>query len=101
VLGLRGLQAEQFIEGSLVPGNLANELNVNLPETKKSRFGEQLNAEKMKKAVWLKPETVAQIEFLEWTETDHLRHSTFVDLRDDKHEDEATSLNVQSKAIPQ
>jgi ATP-dependent DNA ligase len=27
---------------------------------------------------------VAQIEFLEWTENDHLRHSKFVGLRDDK-----------------
>src|SRR5438876_1186248 len=26
---------------------------VNLPETRRSRFGEELNAEKMKKAVWL------------------------------------------------
>ena len=41
---------------------------VNLPETRRSRFGEELNAEKMKKAIWLKPEAVAQIEFLEWTE---------------------------------
>ena len=41
---------------------------VNLPETRRSRFGEELNAEKMKKAVWLKPVAVAQIEFLEWTE---------------------------------
>jgi len=51
---------------------------------KKSRFGEELNAEKMKKAVWLKPEIVAQIEFLEWTDADHLRHSKFVGLREDK-----------------
>ena len=58
---------------------------VNLPETKKSRFGEELNAEKMKKAVWLKPEIVAQIEFLEWTDADHLRHSKFVGLREDKN----------------
>src|ERR1700674_1053736 len=57
---------------------------VNLPETKKSRFGEELNAEKMKKAVWLKPEIVAQIEFLEWTDADHLRHSKFMGLREDK-----------------
>jgi DNA ligase D-like protein (predicted ligase) len=57
---------------------------VNLPDTKKSRFGEELNAEKMKKAVWLKPEVVAQIEFLEWTEADRLRHSKFVGLREDK-----------------
>ena len=47
-------------------------------------FGEELNAEKMKKAVWLKPEGVAQIEFLEWTEGNRLRHSKFIRLRDDK-----------------
>src|SRR5206468_1868259 len=41
---------------------------VNLSETRRSRFGEELNAEKMTKAVWLRPEAVAQIEFLEWTE---------------------------------
>jgi bifunctional non-homologous end joining protein LigD len=57
---------------------------VNLPETRRSRFGEELNAEKMKKAVWLRPEAVAQIEFLEWTEADRLRHSKFVGLREDK-----------------
>ena len=51
---------------------------VNLPETRRSRFGEELNAEKMKKAIWLRPESVAQIEFLEWTEGDRLRHSKFV-----------------------
>jgi len=58
---------------------------VNLPETSRSRFGEELNAEKMKKAVWLRPEAVAQIEFLEWTEGDKLRHSKFVRLREDKN----------------
>src|SRR5882672_7685830 len=58
---------------------------VNLPETRRSRFGEELNAEKMRKAVWLRPEAVAQIEFLEWTEADRLRHSNFVGLREDKN----------------
>jgi DNA ligase D-like protein (predicted ligase) len=58
---------------------------VNLPETRRSRFGEELNAEKMKKAIWLRPEAVAQIEFLEWTEGDRLRHSKFVGLREDKN----------------
>jgi hypothetical protein len=48
---------------------------VNLPETRRSRFGEELNAEKMKKVVWLRPEAVAQIEFLEWTEADRVRSS--------------------------
>jgi bifunctional non-homologous end joining protein LigD len=57
----------------------------NLPDTRRSRFGEELNAEKMKKAVWLRPEAVAQIEFLEWTEGNRLRHSKFVGLREDKN----------------
>jgi len=34
--------------------------------------------------VWLKPQTVAQIEFTEWTPDNHLRHSKFVGLREDK-----------------
>ena len=38
----------------------------------------------MTKAVWLRPEAVAQIEFLEWTEADRLRHSKFVGLREEK-----------------
>ena len=32
-----------------------------------------------------KAEAVAQIEFLEWTEADRLRHSKFVGLRVDKN----------------
>ena len=38
----------------------------------------------MKNCVWLKPELVAQIEFADWTPDGHLRHSTFVGLREDK-----------------
>ena len=57
---------------------------VNLPEKSHSRWGEGLTAEDMKKCVWLRPELVAQIEFLEWTESDHLRHSKFAGLREDK-----------------
>lgn len=57
---------------------------VNLPETRKARWGEALTAEKMGKCTWVRPELVTQIEFLEWTDADHLRHSKFVGLRDDK-----------------
>jgi DNA ligase D-like protein (predicted ligase) len=57
---------------------------VNLPETQPPRFGRELDAEAMKKAVWLRPEMVAQIDFLEWTEHDRLRHSKFAGLREDK-----------------
>jgi ATP-dependent DNA ligase len=49
-----------------------------------SRWGEGLTAEGMKKCVWVQPELTAQIEFLEWTESDHLRHLKFVGLREDK-----------------
>ena len=57
---------------------------VNLPETRKPRWGDALDAEKMKNCVWVRPELVAQIEFLEWTDADRLRHSKFVGLREDK-----------------
>jgi bifunctional non-homologous end joining protein LigD len=58
---------------------------VNLPETGRARWGETLDAEKMKKCVWVRPDLVAVIEYLEWTEGDRLRHSKFVALRDDKN----------------
>jgi bifunctional non-homologous end joining protein LigD len=57
---------------------------VNLPELEEGRWGQGLTVEKMKQCVWLKPETVARIEFLEWTGADHLRHTKFAGLRDDK-----------------
>jgi ATP-dependent DNA ligase len=43
---------------------------VNLPEKHRSRWGEGLTAEDMKKCIWLQPDLVAQIEFLEWTESE-------------------------------
>jgi len=33
---------------------------------------------------WLKPVLVGQFEFVEWTPDNHLRHSRFVALREDK-----------------
>jgi DNA ligase D-like protein (predicted ligase) len=56
----------------------------NLPESAAGRWGQGLTAEKMKECVWLKPATVARIDFLEWTGADHLRHTKFVALRDEK-----------------
>jgi bifunctional non-homologous end joining protein LigD len=58
---------------------------VNLPETHKGRWGDGLTAEDMQKCVWVRPERVARVEFLEWTESDHLRHSKFAGLREDKN----------------
>jgi bifunctional non-homologous end joining protein LigD len=56
----------------------------NLPEKTAGRWGQGLTAEKMKECVWVKPEAVARIEFLEWTDANHLRHTKFIALRDDK-----------------
>jgi ATP-dependent DNA ligase len=59
----------------------------NLPEKKRTQWA--LTREEMKNCVWLKPELVAQIEFTEWTPDNHLRHSKFVGLREDKEAREA------------
>ena len=39
----------------------------------------------MKKIQWLRPKLVAQVQFTDWTTGNHLRHSEFVALRDDKN----------------
>ena len=57
---------------------------VNLPEEKSGRWGQGLTKAKMAACQWLKPVLVGQFEFLEWTSDDHLRHSKFVGLREDK-----------------
>jgi DNA ligase D-like protein (predicted ligase) len=56
----------------------------NLPEQRAGRWGQGLTKEKMKDCRWLKPELVAQFEFVEWTADAHLRHSKFIALREDK-----------------
>lgn len=61
---------------------------LNLPEAKSGQWGAGLTAVKMKDCRWLKPVLVAQIEFLEWTGDNHLRHTEFVALRDDKPADQ-------------
>jgi bifunctional non-homologous end joining protein LigD len=38
----------------------------------------------MNKCFWVRPELASQVEFLEWTESNHLRHSKFAGLREDK-----------------
>ena len=56
----------------------------NLPDRTAGQWGEGLTKEKMAKVVWLRPLAVAQVEFLEWTSAERLRHTTFVALRYDK-----------------
>jgi DNA ligase D-like protein (predicted ligase) len=56
----------------------------NLPEPRSGRWGAGLTARKMEDCRWLTPELVGQFEFAEWTPENHLRHSRFVGLREDK-----------------
>src|SRR5262249_12294040 len=58
---------------------------VNLAEAEKEGSGTGLTVDDMKKCVWVRPEAVARIEFLEWTEGDHLLRAKFAGLRDDKN----------------
>jgi ATP-dependent DNA ligase len=56
----------------------------NLPEAHGGRWGQGLTAEKMKECRWLRPVLVGQFEFVAWTPDNHLRHSRFVALREDR-----------------
>jgi bifunctional non-homologous end joining protein LigD len=56
----------------------------NLPEARSGRWGAGLTAAKMAECRWLKPVLVGQFEFAEWTPDNHLRHSKFIALRENK-----------------
>ena len=56
----------------------------NLPEVTSGRWGQGLTAAKMKECIWVRPRFVAKFEFLEWTDSNHVRHIKFVALRSDK-----------------
>ena len=57
---------------------------VDLPSSKTSRWGGGITAEQMVEMRWLKPVSVAQIRFVEWTADGHLRHAAFLGMRHDK-----------------
>jgi len=54
----------------------------NVPESKRTQWA--LTKDEMKNCQWLKLKLVAQVEFTEWTPDGHLRHASFLGLRDDK-----------------
>jgi ATP-dependent DNA ligase len=57
---------------------------VNLPEARSGRWGQGLTADKMNECRWLKPVLVGQFEYVEWTPDNHLRHSSFIAIREDR-----------------
>ena len=66
---------------------------VNLPEARSGRWGQGLTADKMKECRWLTPVLVAQFDFVEWTPDNHLRHSSFIALREDRDASEVRREN--------
>jgi ATP-dependent DNA ligase len=77
-------QTRKQVFARLQPLKIADCPFANLPEKEKGRWGTGLTADDMKKCVWVRPEVVAWIEYLEWTDGDHLRHSKYIALRGDK-----------------
>lgn len=66
---------------------------VDLPNEGSSRWGGGVTAEDMEEMVWTKPKLVTQIQFVEWTAENRLRHSKFLGLRLDK---EAADVHRES-----
>jgi len=51
---------------------------------KESPFEEELPADDRKGAVWVRPELVGEVRFMDWTATGRLRHPSWRGLREDK-----------------
>jgi len=69
----------------------------NLPEARSGRWGAGLTAKKMADCRWLKPMLVGQFEYVEWTPENHLRHSRFIGLREDKQAKEVVREAVDAR----
>lgn len=58
---------------------------VDLPSEGSSRWGGGVSVEDMEEMIWTKPERVVQVQFVEWTAENRLRHSKFLGMRPDKN----------------
>jgi bifunctional non-homologous end joining protein LigD len=57
---------------------------VDLPNSRASHWGGGVTAEQMTEMQWVAPRLVVQVRFVEWTADGHLRHASFLGLREDK-----------------
>ena len=58
---------------------------LSVPPPRKTRFGSPLV---LSRVHWVEPKLVAEITYLTWTADGLLRHSVYIDLRDDKPADQ-------------
>jgi bifunctional non-homologous end joining protein LigD len=56
----------------------------NLPEKRSGRYGQAITASQMRLCTWVEPNLVCQVHFTEWTRDGHLRHPSFIGLREDR-----------------
>lgn len=80
-IGVLAAESRERLMTKLRPLETAECPFANLPEARSGRWGDGLTAEKMKECVWMRPELVAEVEFVEWTPDGHLRHARFVGLK--------------------
>lgn len=72
------------LAGKLKEWKVGNCPFVDLPSEGSSRWGGGVSREDMKEMIWTKPELVVQVQFVEWTAENRLRHAKFLGLRSDK-----------------
>lgn len=60
----------------------------NLPMPSSGKWGQGITKAEMKFCHWVKPATVCQVKFGEWTRDGRLRHSVFLGIREDKNASE-------------
>jgi ATP-dependent DNA ligase len=66
---------------SVSPHSLSRPLPLAVPPPRETRFGGRLA---LSRVHWVRPVLVAEITYLTWADDGLLRHTVFVDLRDDK-----------------